>query len=435
MTPSERDTCEKHAHRSDTRTETERGRAPGERVVSRLNRRDDGGGRGSGRGARDASRCGSPGRGSAVAGLPTIAARGRRASSTGVCRALRRAGPGCVARASSCRTGARSPTAGTEKSSSDRRGACARKAEREHQTGAARVVASPLMAVTIDIACCLPPDTPNRTTPIRILLLGVMHILLIGANVNPSSHHHLVCDPRPPRDPAVVDLRASAAHDGGRCTSSGRAQRATSTPSRSASWRPGWPRQRSCGTATASAPSTRSPTTGSAALREWLAEEPAASASRVGGGAPPPLRQLRHEGRPARGDPSASRRTRTNRSPSSATWATSTPAARGRFPTASTSTPCSSRSMVEQASDARLRWATWATEEVDAGTTRRRRTSSGRRTALRRVDRRGRAAQRRDLTARSICRFASRSARSRRLSIRSLPRATAISTFTRPSLK
>ena len=42
---------------------------------------------------------------------------------------------------------------------------------------------------------------------------------------------------------------------------------------------------------------------------------------------------------------------------------------------------------------------------------------------------------RRDLSARSICRFASFVARSRRLSIRSLPRATAISSFTFPSLK
>ena len=42
---------------------------------------------------------------------------------------------------------------------------------------------------------------------------------------------------------------------------------------------------------------------------------------------------------------------------------------------------------------------------------------------------------RRDLSARSICRFASRSAIVRRLSPRSLPRPTAISTFTLPSLK
>ena len=40
-----------------------------------------------------------------------------------------------------------------------------------------------------------------------------------------------------------------------------------------------------------------------------------------------------------------------------------------------------------------------------------------------------------DLSARSICRLASFVARSRRLSIRSLPRATAISNFTLPSLK
>jgi len=45
------------------------------------------------------------------------------------------------------------------------------------------------------------------------------------------------------------------------------------------------------------------------------------------------------------------------------------------------------------------------------------------------------AVQRRALRARSIWRFASRSARSRRLSMRSLPRATASSTLTRPSLK
>jgi hypothetical protein len=42
---------------------------------------------------------------------------------------------------------------------------------------------------------------------------------------------------------------------------------------------------------------------------------------------------------------------------------------------------------------------------------------------------------RRSLSARSTCRCASRSARSRRLSRASLPRASAISTFTRPFLK
>ncbi len=41
----------------------------------------------------------------------------------------------------------------------------------------------------------------------------------------------------------------------------------------------------------------------------------------------------------------------------------------------------------------------------------------------------------RSLSARSICRLASRSARSRRLSRASFPRATASSTFTRPFLK
>ncbi len=43
--------------------------------------------------------------------------------------------------------------------------------------------------------------------------------------------------------------------------------------------------------------------------------------------------------------------------------------------------------------------------------------------------------RRRPLSARSICRFASRSAIARRLSCASFPRASAISTFTRPSLK
>ncbi len=90
--------------------------------------------------------------------------------------------------------------------------------------------------------------------------------------------------------------------------------------------------------------------------------------------------------------------------------------------------------MVEQARTT-LRWATWATEAVDRWDDTATPNVEWATTASTPRRRRGRAVQRRDLTARSIWRFASRSARSRRLSIRSLPRATAISTFTRPSLK
>ena len=144
----------------------------------------------------------------------------------------------------------------------------------------------------------------------------MIHILLIGANVNPSSHHDLVCDPRPPCDPAMVDLRPSAAHDAvaALLLAARREQplRGAETPRRG---RDGHGRGRV----------ERRPQTHVYAITDaeaprfgrWLAEEPAASASRVGGGPPPPVRQPRHEGRPARGDPSGSRRTRDDRSSTS----------------------------------------------------------------------------------------------------------------------
>ena len=241
-----------------------------------------------------------------------------------------------------------------------------------------------------------------------------------------------------PRDPTLGDRTTSRSSCGARSTSSGRAPRATSMRSRSGSSRRGSPRSR----------------------EEWNGDRKRTVYSITENG---------RDGAPARGSrarvrgasvssPSrtsaSSSRTTARRTTSSPTIARIAAGRRGGDRALRRARPRSTRGRRPlPRAHPRERLARHA---LGRAGTRRGRLGAvgprrGRAVGLRRASptstwavdaiRRARShadateAQRRALSARSIWRFASRSARSRRLSIRSLPRAIAISTLTRPSLK